>query len=212
MPEETYDIFLSFSQQDRAVADVVAQSFTTAGLIVFSTNSIEGSQTFADRVLHALIESRALVVIATPRSVKSINVGIEVGAAMSWRKPLYILTEHVAGPDLPPILRSGYVFPIHSFMKVVDALRRGSQPLGDEDRAVLTDLYSRFQIPTDKLVSDPQSLEAFANAFNKLRNSSISGEKLTQELLRLRKSGRLPRVRRRVEALKSHQHKRAASA
>ena len=59
-------------------------------------------------------------------------------------------------------------------------------------------LYKETDIPSDRLIKDRTALDAFAAALNgrTRRNIAFSAEEVADQLLRLRKAGKLPRIRR----------------
>jgi hypothetical protein len=195
MAERDYDIFLTFSPTDRSTAEVVAGRFESAGLSVF-LGSVESGELLSDAILRELVAARALVVLLTPLGLRSINIGLDMGAALSWQKPVFVLSDGVSPSELPPLFRSHRVYPVAELDRVIRDVRQTMQPLTDDDRDALKELYGRLQIPTDQLISQPHQLDSFTRAFNRLRHSTYAGERLTQELLRMRKRGELPRLGR----------------
>lgn len=192
----TYDIFLSHSPHDAGTASAVTRAFTEAGISVFAADAMRGNQILSDAILREMVEAQALVALVTPVSVNSINIGLEIGAAMSWHKPVFILTDGVPTASLPSILRNHPVFPVPELPRVVEELRKLMRPLSHEDQDALREVYARMQIATDALLTNPEALDRFTREFNRQRNTSYPGEKLTQELLRLRKRGDLPKIGR----------------
>ncbi len=86
-----YDIFVSHVKADEGLGAVVEQAFAQVGLSVFRaggfTNAVD---LISAKSLAALTESSAVVAVITPLSAKSPNLAFELGAAMSWRKPVYL--------------------------------------------------------------------------------------------------------------------------
>jgi hypothetical protein len=80
--------------------------------------------------------------------------------------------------------------------EVVQEIAAARQPLSNFERDNLIDLYSERGIPTDQLLRKPIELKGFAEDFHDRTGKAIPGERLVQELLRLRKQSQLPRLRR----------------
>jgi hypothetical protein len=62
----------------------------------------------------------------------------------------------------------------------------------------LKNLYVEHDIPSDELLKDKAKLEEFAKALNSRfdNDAKFGTEEVAGQLLRLRKTGKLPRIRR----------------
>lgn len=118
-----------------------------------------------------------------------------MGAAMAWHKPIFVVHTMTGNVRLPSYLEDFPAYPISRIDDVVQSIKRGLKPLSENEQSVLTSVYAELGIPTDRLLREPAAIEKFAQAFNKLCGTNLSGERLLQELVRLRKDGRLPRLR-----------------
>lgn len=192
--QRSYDIFLSHVQQDRGVAEVVLRALTDAGFSVFRVNDLSTGQPFSPALRGALVGSQAVVVVLTPQSIHSANVGLEIGAAMAWGKPIYALLDRVPADGLPLAVATR-TFSIGELDKLVRALNRSAPALSAPERRLLSDVYRHVETPIERLLSDTESLDRLAAAFNGQASTELSGERLAQELVRLQKSGELPRLR-----------------
>lgn len=189
------EILLSYSQQDAGVAEVVLRALTDAGFSVFRVSDLPAGQPFPAALRGAVVASQAVVVVLTPRSVHSANVGLEIGAAMAWAKPIYALLDRVPVEGLPLAIATR-TFRIDELDNLVRALSQRSSALSGQERQALKDAYLNIAVPIDRLLSDTDALDRLTAAFNKQANTKLPGERLAQELLRLRKSGEIPRLRR----------------
>jgi hypothetical protein len=140
-----------------------------------------------------LVESQALVVLLTPNSANSANVAVEIGAAMAWQKPIYVLLDRVP-PDRFPHLEPYRTFPLRDIDKLVRTLRRAGPSLSGAEREALKDVYRDLDTPMDLLLEDTESLEKLTDEFNRRTHAGLAGEDLARELLRLQKSSGLPRL------------------
>ena len=62
----------------------------------------------------------------------------------------------------------------------------------------LKNLYKTNNLPSDQLIKDKTALESFAKILNSRlkRETPFTPEEIADRLLRIRKSGKLPRIRR----------------
>jgi nucleoside 2-deoxyribosyltransferase len=129
-----YDVFLSHSVRDEALATVVKQKLADAGLSVFGVSGLdladggEPGAEFGDAVLKALVDSSALVALLTPAHRDSPALGVEVGAAWAQRKPVYVLVEGEGAAAVPSYLRRFQVYPLSEIARVIPAIARVARP------------------------------------------------------------------------------------
>jgi hypothetical protein len=146
-------------------------------------------------VMKAIAECGALVAVMRPDAASTPSIGVEIGAAWAWKKPVYVISTDETNLRPPLALSHVRVFPPSRIDDLIYAFKQDNQPLSDDDRAALLAAYKDLNIPTDQLVQQPAALENLAARFGRGRRRRIAGERLVQELIRLRKKGRLPRIR-----------------
>jgi hypothetical protein len=62
---------------------------------------------------------------------------------------------------------------------------------------MLTEIYQSYDLPSDTIIKNPQNLENFTKLFNQKNGGpSFSEEEVADQILKLRKTGKLPRLRR----------------
>jgi hypothetical protein len=193
---KTYDVFLSHALDLAPQAKVLARNFGDAGLTVFDISEVRPGYSIAEETWQALAESWAVVVLIRPGTMPP-SVAVEIGAASAWQKPLYILTEGKGEYDVPVYISKYEVFKASEVPKVVQLIAAGLNPLTDQQREALIRGYSTIGLPTDRLLREPASIERLRKILWTESSINIPGERIMQELLRLRKRGKLPRVRRR---------------
>lgn len=191
-----YDVFLSYSLTEGEIADLVERALTQAGLDVFNPARLEPASHTRDVLWRALVESSALVVIADPQRAPGSNVGVEVGAAMAWHKPVYVVHANSGTVTLPSYLRKFPAYPMSRVDDVAQSVKRGLTTLSQEERSLLLSVYADLAIPLDRLLAEPEHVDALGEEFNRRCERQVAGERLAQELLRVRKAGQLPRIRR----------------
>jgi len=190
------DVFLSYSLTEAETAQLVERTLAQAGLDVFNPAKVEVGTQIQDALWRALAESAALVVIVDPMRTVGSNVGVELGAAMAWHKPIYVVDTNGGTVKLPSYLREFPVYPISRVDDVAQSVKRGLLTLSEEEHSVLLSVYADLGIPVDKLLADPPHVDALGQEFNRRCERRVGGERLLQELLRLRKRGQVPPLRR----------------
>jgi len=191
----TYDVFLSYSLPEGRTAELVERALVEAGLDVFNVAKVEPGESLQDVLWRALAESAALVAILPSQSPVASSVAVELGAFIAWHKPIYIVHSATGHVKLPSYLTEFPAYPISRVDDVVQSIKRGPQPLSAQEREILFHVYLELGIPADRLLTDPASVEKLAREFQDRSGTPVPGERLAQELLRLRKRGSLPRLR-----------------
>ncbi len=188
----TYDVFLSYSLTEGQTADLVGRALTEAGLSVVSQLKAPATADEEEPLWQILAESDALVAIIDPQRTLPSAIGVEVGAAMAWHKPVYVVHTEIGNITLPSHLGSIQAYPISRIDDVVQSLKRQLKPLPEEQQFVLRSVYAKLGIPMDKLLGEPVFIEKLARDFNQQCGTNTSGERLAQELVRLQKTDSLP--------------------
>ncbi len=190
-------VFLSYAARDESVARGASQLLQDAGCDVFSPFSPghmdAGDDLFAN-VQDALKDTDALVLIASPDAVTSQWMAFELGAAMAWGKPVYVVAS--GGLPLPVYLQQTRVVRAGELPDLARALRREAEPLTDAERKILSSVYVDVGVPTDQLLMDPDAGARLVREYNQQSRSHANLNRLGRELLQLRKLGRLPRLGR----------------
>lgn len=190
---ETCDVFLSFSVHDSSIAAVVRKAFAEAGLHVFAAGSLKSGEDWGKRMQEALIESQALVIVLRSAELPP-SMLVELGAAMAWRKLIFVLLDGISRAQAPPFLREFHIHPIAKLSEVVNAILQSAKPLTAEEQEILVDLYASMAIPVDRLLTESLSLAELADQFNRRLGTHRSAERLARDLLTLRKRSALPRI------------------
>lgn len=195
--EILYDVFLSYSPGggEDAVRRVRA-TFSESGLKVFDASQLSLGVDLQDQVWSALAVSDAIVVLATPSTVSSAWTAVEIGAAQAWQKPVFIVTLTPPAADLPEFISRFPIVPMARLDDVVQAIRERQIPLATDEREPLRETYLEMGIPVDRLLTSPPELALFAQRFNRRNHSAFAAEALAQKLLKMRKRGDLPRLKR----------------
>jgi len=194
---KTCDVFISHAAADSRLAGEIAESLEAVGLETFHGGTVAPGSDLGEAIWQALAESRALIAIISP-DVPPHSMGmVEIGAAAAWNKPVFLLINGPSSTKLPSALASYPVFPLGRLNDVVQEIRSGFEPLSNEDRNILADVYRSLNTPADQLSQSPAALRDLTTTFNRRAQKQFSGEQLLSELIRMRKRGELPRLRKR---------------
>jgi len=192
----TFDVFISYSHASYETAKEVAEILRSRGITVYynSKDSPIGSN-IEDITWEAMAESHALVVVL-PEQVNSPWLTFELGAAKAWNKPIYAVSAFSSHQNLPVLLRNIEILPISRAEEIADSISSTTQPLTQEDIQNLFICYSESGLSVDQLLTQPKQLSRLVNLFNKKCSKHMSGEQVMCHLLRLRKQGSLPSLKK----------------
>lgn len=196
-----YDVFLSHHPQDGGLASMVTREIESAGCGVFSLESLPLGSHIQSQVLDALVDSSAVVVLLTRSSVESRGVAFEVGVAMGWDKPIYIIHDGLEMRSIPEFLNQFHLVPLSDLPRVVKQIQSLRKPLSDSQREFLIDAYRQVAVPVDQLLRDSKQRARLSNLFAEQAPEPIASNRLLQELIRLRKKGQLPKTRKLSEVV-----------
>jgi hypothetical protein len=105
-PTPEFDLFISYAAGDSAVADELRNDLESNRLKCFmAEKDIQVATEWQDSIRAALIGSKRILVLLTPRSINRPWVLLETGAAWALGKPLIPAIVHVATDQLPDPIR-----------------------------------------------------------------------------------------------------------
>jgi hypothetical protein len=191
---KTYDVFISHSARDAALALEVANACRGAGIEAVTNGDLLPGADASDALWEALAESRALLTIVSP-SGPTPSMAIEIGAARAWNKPIYAVVTDPSSARLPAALSGIRLYTVGKIEDVIRAIESSVRQLTDEDRAILVNVYAELDTSADQLALDPRQLGDLMKRFERRTGKAVPGERLLSELLRLRKQGKLLRNR-----------------
>lgn len=107
MAEKKYDVFLSYSFQDRDWVSVFSEALKDAGLTTwFDAANISLGDSLVAQIQRALRESKTLIMILSPNSLESTWTFFELGAAVADDKRIIpVLTQETDIKDVPVLLQ-----------------------------------------------------------------------------------------------------------
>jgi hypothetical protein len=192
--DKPFDVFISYSTPDAAFALEVANGCRAAGLEAFAFADPLTAPIDGDVLWEALAESRAWLAILSPSGLTP-SMAIEFGAARAWNKPIYAIATDLSSTRLPSALSGIRLDSIGRLPDIIRDIKANVRQLSDEDRDFLAQLYAEKGIGADQFALDPKQLDDLVDRFHRGRGKKVAGERLLSELLRLRKQGKLPRLR-----------------
>jgi hypothetical protein len=193
---QIHDIFLSHAASDRGLSTLITTQLSDAGLSVFSLDDVIVGEAVIQEMRKALAECSAVVIVLTRSTLHSPSMPFEVGAAMALSKPVFVLYDGVSTEEIPKFMQELHVSSVADLPTVIETIQKSREPLTDNSVDVLRDVYVHHGVPTDMLMLDPSSLHDLAVEFNQQSGNSVSGQRLLQELIRMRKRSRLPRIKK----------------
>jgi TIR domain len=102
----SFDVFLSYSDADRDVASLIhGKVLSNGGKLFMAPKEISPGDDFAEQIRNALVHSRELWLLVSPRSIKSEWVISEWGAAWALEKKIIPILYHCDHTALPERLR-----------------------------------------------------------------------------------------------------------
>jgi len=106
-PIRRFDVFVSYASDDQELATEIADDLQKEGLSCFlASRSISSGELWAEEIREALLESRAAVLLLTPKSVESDWVMCEAGACWALEKPIIPAVLYVDVKTLPELISS----------------------------------------------------------------------------------------------------------
>ncbi len=189
-----YDVYISHSAGDSPLATELAKVCRASGLEAMTGLELSPGAEVSNSLWEALAESRALLAILSP-SGPTPSMGIEIGAAWAWNKPIFAIITEPSFTRLPASMADLKVYPPGRIGDVIEAIKLSGQQLSDEDRSLLAEVFREIGVSVDRLALDPKHLQKLVKQFCTRAGKTIPGERLLSELLRMRKQGELKRNR-----------------
>lgn len=113
-------LFLSHALTDSGLAGLVTERLKQAGLMVETASNAQPGDELIAHLREAISNSDAIAFLVTPRFIESQNLAFEVGAAMTFRKPIYVLFDGLSVHELPIFLRQFRAFPVTELPQMIN--------------------------------------------------------------------------------------------
>src|SRR2546421_12134310 len=108
--KKTYDVFISHSVTDAPLAVELANVCRASGLEAITGQELLPGGEASDALWEALAESRAVLAVLSP-SGPTPSMGIEIGAAWAWNKPIFAIVTQPSFTRLPEALSGISIYP-----------------------------------------------------------------------------------------------------
>jgi hypothetical protein len=190
-----YDVFLSHSLQDKGLAAFVQQTLSSEGLSVFELSEVPAGSPITNSIREGLVDSSAVILLITPSSERTGNLAFEAGMAMAWSKSVFVLYDGRQLSDIPEFLRQFQIFPVDKVRDVAKLILQSKQMLKPDHAILLRRIFHDTGITTDRLLLEPAVLMDMSDQFYAETRLRLSGSRIAQELIRMRKTGHLPKLR-----------------
>jgi hypothetical protein len=119
-----YDVFLSYSTQDKDEAREIYSALVNAGKKCFmAEKSLQPGDNFQDEIRAALQASTDIWILVSPRSIRSAWVQREVSAAWALDKRIVPILLQCSPIDLPEILADAHAIDFHKVNPYIQSLR-----------------------------------------------------------------------------------------
>lgn len=121
--KQNYDVFLSYSNEDRPWATEFASALKDAGVKTwFDAHELKPGERWQEKIEEALRDSRIFVLILSPEGLQSPWTYFELGAALADQKRIIpVAAEDIDLKQVPPLLRQ------FQFVKEPSAREAGRQ-------------------------------------------------------------------------------------
>ncbi len=101
-----YDVFISYSRKDTAIADKICKTFDGVGITYFiDRQGIGGGFEFPEVLANAILDSKIVLYLASENSYKSKFTNSELTFAFNEKPKNSILPYIIDGSNMPPALR-----------------------------------------------------------------------------------------------------------
>jgi hypothetical protein len=104
------------------MASFVQKALADAGLAVFAVDHLESDAEFLTRLRQSVSECSAVVILLTRSTFSSQDVPFEIGMALAWGRPIYLLYDGVGLNEIPAFLYEYRIRPLTSLRAVVSEI------------------------------------------------------------------------------------------
>src|SRR5438477_12445656 len=113
-----YQVFVSHATADKWLATTLCEKIETIGATTFRDDrDIHGGDDIPEEIRRQIKQSKEVLVLLTPESVRRKWVTLEVGAAWGWSKRLRIVLvlNHVSVDPIPDMIKNKKAIPLNDF-------------------------------------------------------------------------------------------------
>ncbi len=195
-----YDVFISYSRKDMAVADEITQALDAAGISYFiDRQGIAGGMEFPAVLARAIVDCKVFLFLASRNSYASRFTNNEITFAFNKKEKNRILPYIIDDSELP--LEMEFVFaginwrnrnqhPINTLVADLRALL-GINAQGASSKPTITSIQPQSFKPSDKELEewwqkdrDAEDKKDYEEALKWYRKAAEQGDEDTKETLR----------------------------
>ena len=195
------NVFLVGSALDRPLQRKIVDYLQEFGVGAYSDDLVQAGDNWVDESRVALAQSSAAIAVVTKSALRSPNFLLELGIALGWGKPVFVLIDDdVETSDLPSYLAQHRAFGLAQVESLAqEVVRAVDVDLSGDDIEALKEEYSALGVSIDQLVVRPRSLDQLARRFNDRTRRHLTPESLLLHMLRQRKKGAWPKLTRKAK-------------
>jgi hypothetical protein len=124
---DPYDVFLCYGDDVQGLGAIVLMALEEAGLRTYRPWIADDSGRIPNSDPRSVLaQSKAVVGAVLSGGNLNPTLVVAIGAAQSLGKPVYIVTDEVENPDLPPYVKALSVFPLSRIDAMVRQITRTS--------------------------------------------------------------------------------------
>src|SRR5579871_1819480 len=188
--KSTYDVYISYSRQDKKLSLEIGRILQSHGLQVFTDSEMMAGRHIEETLWEAMAECQALVVVI-PEIGPSAWIAFELGAAKAWNKPIYPIAANPASASIPVGLQGIVIYPPSRADEIAEEIKASAKSLTVTEEKLLVEVYHGIGVPVDQLLLRPKQLVMLTKQFERVAKRHVASEELLRNLLRLRKRGAL---------------------
>lgn len=101
------------------MARLVQLTLADAGIVVKAIDHLESDAGYLSHVRRLVSECRAVIILLTPSTLHSQDVPFEIGMALAWERPVYLLYDGIDVNEIPAFLYAYHVRSLNDLPCVV---------------------------------------------------------------------------------------------
>lgn len=101
------------------MARLVQSALADAGIEVQTIDHLESEAGYLSHVRRLVSECSAVIILLTRSTLNSQDVPFEIGMALAWERPVYLLYDGIDGNEIPAFLYAYHVRPLYDLPCIV---------------------------------------------------------------------------------------------
>lgn len=172
-----YDIFFSYSHKDSGIARGYKKSFEKAGLKCFlAETDIPAGAPWSERVREAILVSKKMVFLITPRSKDSLWIAAEAGAGWILEKELIAALMFVEAKDLIDPIRSCQARMVESIEQTEELIKELIS-LNSMQHVAGASVNRSVEVMSEYSIIEPQAINSASKSVTRGVASKVDSKK-----------------------------------